>query len=108
MMLDIRFYAAVAYNSLEKSILLFGGWDGKKRIDNTFSFSNSEWKELHPSESPMGRNHSKMVYDAKNNRIILFGGHNGNNIFGDTWEFVNGNWNLILNTPTIKRIKNGH
>ncbi len=102
------FNSSMIYDKHQKQLILFGGWNGKSRINETWSFNNNEWKQLTTENSPNPRNHSYMVYDEKRKKAILFGGHDGENVFGDMWEFDNNEWKNILDSEPIKRVKNGH
>jgi|GEM_PF-3835991 len=82
----------MVYNTQQKQLLLFGGWNGESRMNETWSYENNEWMQLNPNNSPTARNHSYMIYDEKHKKAILFGGHDGQNVFGDMWEFSNSQW----------------
>ena len=102
------FNAVMVYDKRLEEIIRFGGWDGEKRIDQTWIFKNHSWKQHITTISPSARNHSALIYDDKHKRIILFGGHDGSMIFGDTWEFSDYKWKKINVTPPRKRIPNHH
>ncbi|WP_430965877.1 Kelch repeat-containing protein [Spongiimicrobium sp. 2-473A-2-J] len=102
------FNACMAYDTDQKRLLRFGGWNGKSRTDETWAFQNNTWTPLQTETGPSPRNHSGMVYDEKNKRMLLFGGHDGKNVFGDMWEFSNNAWQNITTTKPLKRVKNGH
>jgi hypothetical protein len=102
------FNASMVFDKANGQFIRFGGWNGKSRINDTWSFRNDEWIKLDIGQSPIPRNHSDMVHDEKQNRIILFGGHDGQNVFGDTWEYGDGQWKIISDTKPLKRIQNGH
>jgi hypothetical protein len=100
--------AAMGYDKEQRELIRFGGWNGKSRINETWSFRNNKWNKLESNNNPTSRNHSDMVFDAKNKRIVLFGGHDGDNVFGGVWEYTNLKWKKISETKPIKRVKNGH
>jgi len=102
------FNASMIYDKKDKEIIRFGGWNGKSRIDETWSFIKNKWAILITNNKPSPRNHSSMVYDHKREKGILFGGHDGEYVFGDTWEYSNHNWKIISDCEPIKRVKNEH
>ena len=102
------FNSEMVYDPFLNQCLRFGGWNGKSRINETWLFTNTEWKQLIIKDKPEPRNHSAMVYDLKRKSIILYGGHDGKNIFGDTWELKDYQWKRIIDNKTLKRINNGH
>lgn len=102
------FNSCMGYNSRENFILRFGGWDGEKRVDDTWVYTSESWKKLNLKDAPAARNHSIMVYDPHNNAFFLYGGHDGDNVFGDMWSFKNKKWKLIIAAEPRKRVDNGH
>jgi hypothetical protein len=97
----------MAYDKSRRKIIRFGGWDGAKRVSETWTFDGKIWTKLEIL-SPEARNHAAIVYDKKRKKIILFGGHNGDYVFGDTWEFDGLNWKKIVSASPQKRAGNGH
>ncbi|MGB5820688.1 MAG: kelch repeat-containing protein [Saonia sp.] len=102
------FNASMIYDANQKQLIRFGGWNGNSRINETWSYKNTEWKQLRTKTSPTPRNHSNMVYDEARKKAVLFGGHDGKNVLGDLWEFDNNEWTNILDAEPIKRVENGH
>lgn len=102
------FNATMVYNKDKGEFMRFGGYNGKSRINETWSFKENIWNMLNIENAPTSRNHSNMVFDERENRIILYGGHDGQNIFGDTWEFKDNKWKQIIYSKVIKRIDNEH
>src|SRR5262249_39602664 len=100
--------SCMAYNSVEDFILRFGGWNGVRRVNDTWIYRNNAWEKLNCKIAPTARNHSIMIYDPYKDAFFLYGGHDGENIFGDLWEFRNKKWNLIYATKSLKRLENGH
>ncbi|MEM9078236.1 MAG: kelch repeat-containing protein [Bacteroidota bacterium] len=102
------FNATMVYHEEQRELIRFGGWDGKSRVDQTWSFRDNKWDMLAIDYSPTSRNHSAMVYDEKEKRIVLFGGHDGEQVFGDIWEYTNMEWRKISESEPVKRKNNGH
>lgn len=100
--------AALAYDDKNNFPILFGGWDGNKRLNKSLKFQNNAWIRLRTQVQPEARNHSQMIYDKSLEKMILYGGHDGENVFADMWEFNSGTWKLISDEKSKKRINNGH
>jgi hypothetical protein len=97
-----REYMAMAYDSREDRIVIFGGTIGDYiYINDTWSYDpeNGTWKNVTPAFSPPAREYGAMVYDEGAGLMILFGGHgtvSGHGIsFNDTWAY-----NVSANTWT--------
>lgn len=103
---EARTFAAMTYNHQLNNILLFGGSkvlfgkepDVNNLLNDTWQFSNNQWKRIRTELAPSPRAEAEMVYDVHRDRVVLFGGYtlqNGKYIkLGDTWEFYNDNWHL--------------
>lgn len=97
---------SIVYNSNSDRLILFGGWTGSTRLNDTwaYDFSKNNWTKMNPITSPSGRHEYSMSYDSKIDRVILFGGDTG--IFGnDTWayDYKNDSWKplLPLKSPSV-------
>ena len=90
---------AIAYNSRQKKILLFGGhlYDNSF-TDDTWEWNGRAWCQI-DAAGPCARNHSSMVYDHARKRAILFGGRSridGELVqLGDTWEWDGAEWRQV-------------
>jgi len=107
-MVPLIFNSCMAYSSNDRFILRFGGWDGHKRVNDTWIYKGKQWRKLKLTQAPAARNHSVMVYDPQKNSFLLYGGHDGENVFGDMWTFKNGKWDFVAGEKPRKRIENGH
>jgi hypothetical protein len=101
------FNAAMSYDPDLKFVLRFGGWNGQKRLNETWMLKDV-WTKLTSATLPAARNHARLVYDKLNKRHVLFGGHDGDNVFGDLWIFENHQWKEVSPCPPKRRIENGH
>lgn len=107
--LNLIYNPSVAYNSIENYCLLFGGWNGKERLDETLKSNSYICQKLDfVGEHPAKRNHSQLVFDQKNEQFILYGGHNGDYVLGDLWIFKEDKWQCIIKRAPRLRVNNGH
>jgi hypothetical protein len=85
-----RFDAAMAYDSLRKVVVLFGGIsnEGSGTLKgDTWTWNGVQWEQLEDI-GPSPRQGAAMAYDRERDRMVLFGGTNfrpGGDC-RDTWE----------------------
>lgn len=94
-----RCCAAMAYDSVNMSTLLFGGTQTLDNINysimnDTWQLKNGQWTQLSPGTSPPPRSGAAMVYDPAHNNIVLFGGTTGSSDLNDTWIWNGSTWTL--------------
>ena len=69
-------------------VVVFGGFAGND-INQTWSWTGTNWVQLHPKKAPSIREGMGMAYDPITDQVVLFGGELGTvkTLFGDTWAF---------------------
>jgi len=79
---------AMAYDSSSNRVIMFGGWTGLARSDETwaFEFGTNKWTEMSPVIVPSARTGAGMAYDSQSDRVILFGGFIGSDN-DETWSY---------------------
>lgn len=97
--------AVMAYDPLNKRMILFGGFGGPGNwifFDDTWEYAAGQWRQLTPTHHPPAREAAGMVYDAARQVMVLFGGgiEAGSLVFQDTWEWNGQNWNRRTDLPT--------
>ncbi|MGI0132335.1 MAG: Kelch repeat-containing protein [Thermoplasmata archaeon] len=97
-----RYGASMTNDSSDGYLLLFGGSNGScvtkslgYQCNDTWTFSNGTWNQLHPVASPSNRSDAGLAYDAKDGYVVLFGGSTQFTALSDTWTFHAGNWTEI-------------
>jgi N-acetylneuraminic acid mutarotase len=80
---------AVAYDSSEGLMMVFGGRNSTGFLDDTWAYepTTNTWTELSPSGTAPSPRTCSMAYDPATHRLILFGGFNGDIFFNDTWAY---------------------
>ncbi len=90
--------AAIVYDAATSQLLLFGGsslplteggYDAQ-----TWLWTGTTWRQLHPATSPPARHNADMVYDAAAQDVILFGGYDGSYL-NDTWSWNGTTWTQL-------------
>ena len=82
-----RSYPAMAYDPVSKKIVLFGGFDGRVDLNDTWTFDGTTWIQVQTTVAPPARNATTMAYDKHAKKLVLFGGFNGvtQKFLQDTW-----------------------
>jgi hypothetical protein len=89
-----RSHFSMAYDEINKNIVLFGGKLNDGYLSDTWIWNEEEWVETHPSSSPSARAHYQMIYDPQRQKIVLYGGYDGNYL-NDGWEWDGEEWQAI-------------
>lgn len=86
----IRICQSMVYDSESDVVIMFGGHNGQKNVNETwvYDFNENTWTKMEPSMSPPGRVGTGFVYDPGRDICILFGGIGDNSVFfNDTWKY---------------------
>jgi PKD repeat protein len=101
-----RFGGTMVYDSVDSSLVLFGGTAGSTLLNDTWEFNGATWTLAHPTVSPSSRAFAQMAYDPLDGYVVLFGGTTSVPgiapvISSDTWEFRAGFWVNITSQLSI-------
>ena len=77
----------MTYDPVSEKIIMFGGWDGRRYLNDTWAFDGTTWTHLHTRGLPPARAAAQIAYDKISQKVVLFGGYNGRSYLGDTWIF---------------------
>ena len=97
--------AALVYDRATRQLLLFGGSSkpafGGGFSNQTWIWTGTTWRQLHPAASPRPRHAADMIYDAATHEVILFGGFGGVYL-DDTWSWNGTTWHRLhpSNSPS--------
>src|SRR4029453_7010045 len=80
-----RSYLAMTYDPVSGKVIAFGGFDGAKYLNDTWTFDGTSWAQIATPSAPPARIAAQMTYDSVIQKIVLFGGFDGTNYLGDTW-----------------------
>jgi hypothetical protein len=91
-----RFGHAMAFDSVRKRVVLFGGRSNGVRQADTWEWDGSNWTQISTSSAPSARFWHSMAFDSQLGKTRIFGGdHVAAFSLGpvnDTWEWDGGNW----------------
>jgi hypothetical protein len=65
--------AAMAYDAADQSIVLFGGQNRSRGLDDTWTWDGSAWTQQHPATSPPALDNVQMAYDPVSHDVLLVG-----------------------------------
>jgi hypothetical protein len=104
---SVRNSHAMAYDSVNKKIVLFGGNNGTVYNDEMWEWDGTNWlQHFSTTVTPSARCGHAMVYDSVRQKIVLFGGNPSNN---ETWEWDVTNWTWTKRSPTTSpSARNSH
>lgn len=93
-----RVDSALATDTLNGTVLLYGGNDGNRLAsDETWLWNGTNWTLLAPTLTPGGFAKHAMAFDITRQRTVLFGGVHDlwapQNLSAATYEFDGTNWN---------------
>ena len=81
----------LAYDRKNKVFVLFGGSDGKKCMDDTWTFGpvTKEWRQARPAVSPPARWYHKLVWHDKLGALVMArgAGEGKGNWLNDLWVY---------------------
>ncbi|HYA57272.1 MAG TPA: kelch repeat-containing protein [Thermoplasmata archaeon] len=98
-----RYGAAMAYDSADREVVLFGGWNATGRLlDDTWTFAKGHWHNvtasvINSTNTPSPRAGASLANDPQGPGALLFGGCLGTGCTptNDTWRFSGGVWTLL-------------
>ena len=101
-----RYIYGFAYDSHRQVAVLFGGDNtGSARLNDTWEYDGTNWRQVSPSQSPPGRVNidQTLVYDSSRRRVVLFGGLGSSSYLSDTWEYDSTTWSQVSTDVSPQR-----
>lgn len=93
-------WGMMAYDPQGGFDLLFGGYNASTRWSNqTWTYQNGTWSELHLTVHPPAMDAATMAWDPLDDYVVLFGGSDGYFPFNQTWIFKSGQWSELSSSP---------
>jgi hypothetical protein len=82
----------LSYDPNRHQVILFGGRAYFNfGVSVTYAWDGTNWINITPALSPVGRSFHSMATDTARSRIVMYGGYNGN-LLEDTWEWDGSTW----------------
>jgi hypothetical protein len=100
-----HFGGALAFNSKDQIVLLYGGVNSSSGYQADLWSSNSmRWEQRQTSARPAARFGTSLAWDEKQQAALLFGGFGEGELLGDTWLFNGTEWiqQDPLNSPSSR------
>jgi len=95
---------AIAYDSGNEVVVLFGGLGGGTQSD-TWLWNGINWSQV-ATTGPSPRYDVAIAYDSHRSVVVLFGGklYSPLTFYNDTWEWNGSTWTQVATTgPSIRR-----
>jgi hypothetical protein len=95
----------MVYDERLKKIVLFGGWDETKYLDQTWLWDGATWSEV-KNNRPTSRSNTSMWFDPVLQRTVIYGGigqlSRDDRIirYADMWSFDGTGWTDMKITAT--------
>lgn len=104
---------SMAYDPVQKKIVLFGGMDADAYLNDTwvYDFATNTWTGITPvADVPTMRSGHRMTYDPTSGTIVLFGGWDGTAYFDDTWSFdvATSTWTDLSPVGNVPMARDSH
>jgi Galactose oxidase, central domain len=101
-----RSYLAMTYDQVSQKVILFGGFDGRGYLNDTWTFDGTTWTQVTTPTAPPPRANGQMAYDLRTRKVILFGGYDGQSDLGDTWiwDGLTSTWTQALPAHSPKAV----
>jgi hypothetical protein len=74
----------MSYESTRGKVVMFGGANDLKLINETWEWNGLDWTQLRPTVKPSARQEHAMAFDSARGKVVMFGGSSGGN---ETWEW---------------------
>lgn len=108
--LEGRGFHAIAYDSTNDNVVLFGGYVGfvvgpAGYRNDTWLWDGAAWTQATPTGAVPGvRYGHALVDDPAHGRVVLFGGHDGTRL-NDTWSWDGAAWTQLTPavSPSVRR-----
>ncbi|HVC41686.1 MAG TPA: kelch repeat-containing protein [Candidatus Saccharimonadales bacterium] len=66
--------AAMAYDPVDRTVVLFGGQSRSGSLNDTWTWNGSVWTQAHPGTPPPPLDNPQMTYDPVSHDVLLVGG----------------------------------
>jgi hypothetical protein len=95
----------MAFDAASGQLLLFGGENSLSILNDTWTWTGSTWRQLHPRHSPPISILQSLAYDPSNAGLLLFGGWAGYDPAPmGTWLWTGSDWTQLSppNSPPLR------
>ena len=98
-----RYAHAMAFDSLSKVAVMFGGAQGVNALNDTWEWNNTQWIQRNTATIPGVRQDHRMVYDIKGKRVLMHGGFVSGQYSRELWAYDGSNWSQLADDTSISR-----
>jgi hypothetical protein len=95
-----RQFVSAALDSDRDRVIVFGGADGVRVLDETWEHDGVRWARIETPHAPPPRTNAAMAYDSTRHVTVLFGGLDAfGTVLGDTWLYDGADWTEVVVAP---------
>jgi hypothetical protein len=89
--------SALAHDMIRGVSVLFGGWDGSQRRNDTWEWNGTLWTQVNTPNSPNANDAMSLAYDLNRQVTVCTGGYVA---AGQTWEYDGVDWTQVVTANT--------
>ena len=89
--------SAMAYDTIRGVSVVFGGWDGGQRRNDTWEWNGTQWNQITTANTPPANDGLAMAYDVTRQVTVSTGGYVG---ASQTWEYDGVDWTQVFTATT--------
>jgi N-acetylneuraminic acid mutarotase len=100
-----RWYHSAVWDPDNKQMLVFGGWDGTKYLNDLWAYIPASYAWVQKASGSIARSGASAVWDPDNKQMLMFGGVSGPGTWlNDIWAYSpkNNSWNQKASGSTIR------
>lgn len=94
---DARQNTALVFDTARGVSVLFGGWDGSQRRNDTWEWNGAIWNPINTANAPSPRDGHAMAYDVLRQVMVCTAGYVGGS---ETWEYDGTDWTQVVTPNT--------
>ena len=99
---------ALATDPARERVVLFGGMDGERPLDDTWEWAGGTWRSIQ-AEGPAARSGHALAWDANRGRVILIGGGDEDaEALPGQWEWDGERWRELPEAAERPSPRTGH
>ncbi len=89
--------SAMAHDLIRGVTVLFGGWNGTQRVNDTWEWDGANWNQVLTANAPSPRDGMVLAYDVLRQVTVCTAGYIGST---ETWEYDGVDWTQVLSATT--------
>ena len=84
---------ATAFDHVRGVTVMFGGWSGTQRLNDTWEWNGTLWTQINTPNSPTPRDGMALAFDSTRQVVVCTAGYVAP---GETWEYDGTDWTQVV------------